>query len=125
MINFGKYDRKCKFFSLGTTSDGYGGNIPQRILLLDTFCRAVQMSGNSNIEVAQLGLPKTYQIGIMYRTGFNPGVNAIVEYDGFDHTIKAVVLNEERQRKEWILTLVRSDVRHFYAELNSELNIEI
>jgi hypothetical protein len=67
------------------------------------------MSGGNSIEVFQLGLPKTYQIGIMYRAGFNPGVNAIVEYDGFDHTIKAVVMNEERMRKEWVLTLVRNE----------------
>jgi SPP1 family predicted phage head-tail adaptor len=108
MIDFGKYDRKCKFYSLGTTSDGYGGNVPQRILLLETFCRVVQISGGNSIEVAQLGLPKTFQIGIQYRAGFNPGVNAIVEYDGHDHTIKAVVTNEERMRKEWVLTLVRN-----------------
>jgi hypothetical protein len=44
----------------------------------------------------------------MYRKKFNPGVNAIVEYDGHDHTIKAVVTNEERMRKEWVLTLVRN-----------------
>jgi SPP1 family predicted phage head-tail adaptor len=109
MIEFGKYDRKCKFKTLGNASDGAGGFLPTETVVLETFCRAVQMRGGNNIEVAQLGLPKTYQIGIQYRSGFNPDVNVILEYDGFDHTIKGVELNAERQRKEWILTLIRGN----------------
>ena len=108
MTDFGKYDRKCKFVSLGQTPDGFGGFVPARSTILQTFCRVVQMSGTNNIEAAQLGLPKTYQIGIQYREGFSPGVNVILAYDGNDHTIKSVVLNEERKRSEWILTLVRN-----------------
>lgn len=109
MIDFGKYDRKCKFVNLGSQSDGYGGFTPVKTTVLDTFCRAIQMSGSNNIEQAQLGLPKTYQIGVQYRSGFNPDVNVVVEYDGFDHIIKSVELNQERMRREWILTLVRNE----------------
>ena len=107
MINFGQYDRKCKFKTLGTAEDGAGGYIPTETTVLDTFCRAIQMKGSNSLEQAQLGLPKTYQIAIQYRAGFNPDVNVVLEYDGYDHMIKSVVLNDERQRKEYILTLVR------------------
>lgn len=109
MIDFGKYDRKCQFIELGQVSDGYQGFTPNRTTILSTFCRVVQLSGSNNIEQAQLGLPKTYKIAIQYRAGFNPGVNVILHYDGFDHTIKSVVLNSERTRKEWILTIVRNE----------------
>lgn len=109
MINFGSYDRKLKFKSLGSDPDGYGGSIPVETVILETFCRVVQMSSSENIEQAQLGLPKTYQVGVQYRAGFNPGVNAVVEYDGHDHIIKSVVIKAERMRKEWILTLVRNE----------------
>jgi SPP1 family predicted phage head-tail adaptor len=108
MIQFGKYDRKCKFVNLGATEDGAGGYIPERTTFLETFCRTVQMSGSSYLEQAQLGLPKTYKLAIQYRAGFNPDVNVILEYDGFDHMIKSVELNNERQRKEWIMTIVRT-----------------
>ena len=107
MINFGLYDRKCKFKTLGPVSDEAGGYIPTETVVFDTFCRAIQMKGGNSLEQAQLGLPKTYQIAIQYRSGFNPDVNVVLEYDGYDHMIKSVVLNDERQRKEYILTLVR------------------
>ena len=109
MIDFGKYDRRCKFFSLGSEGDGYGGNIPTKSLILATYCRAVQMSGGSNIEVAQLGLPKTFRVGVQQRAGFIPSVSMIVEYDGFDHKISGVETKDERQGREWILTLVRNE----------------
>ncbi|MGL4497512.1 MAG: hypothetical protein ACRCU2_00490 [Planktothrix sp.] len=89
--------------------DTYAGTIPGRTLILSTFCRAVQMSGGSNIEVAQLGLPKTYRIGVQQRKGFTPGVNMVVEYDGFDHKISSIEVKDERQGREWILTLVRNE----------------
>lgn len=107
MINFGLYDRKCKFKTLGALPDEAGGYIPFEVVVLETFCRVIQIKGSNSLEQAQLGLPKTYQIAIQYRAGFNPDVNIILEYDGFDHMIKSVVLNDERQRKEYILTLVR------------------
>jgi len=107
MTNFGKYDRKCKFKTLGTVSDEAGGYIPNYTTVLETFCRAVQIKGSNTLEAAQLGLPKTYQIAIQYRVGFNPDVNVVLEYDGYDHMIKSVVLNGERMRQEYILTLVR------------------
>ena len=108
MIQFGKYDRKCKFVNLGAVEDGAGGYIPERNTFLETFCRTVQMSGSNDLEQAQLGLPKTYKLAIQYRSGFEPDVNVILEYDGFDHMIKSVELNAERQRKEWIMTIVRT-----------------
>lgn len=107
MINFGQYDRKCKFKTLGTVSDEAGGYIPTETVVLDTFCRAIQMKGGNSLEQAQLGLPKTYQIAIQYRASFSLDVNVVLEYDGYDHMIKSVVLNDERQRKEYILTLIR------------------
>jgi len=127
MINFGKYDRKVQFIDLQTVSDGAGGFIPTQTTVLDTFARAVQMSGSSNIEVAQLGLPKTYKIGVQYRSGFSPSVNVRVQYDGFDHMIKSVELNNERQRKEWIITLVRNNgvFNSNDSALNEELNTEL
>lgn len=109
MIDFGKYDRKCKFKNLGANGDGYGGYIPVDTVALDTFCRSIQISGSNNIEQAQLGLPKTYRIGVQYRANFTPDTGLVVEYDGFDHKINGVELNGERQRMEWIITMIRNE----------------
>jgi hypothetical protein len=85
------------------------------------------MSGSQNIEVAQLGLPKTYKIAIQFRKSFRPSVKVRVQYDGFDHMIKSVELNNERQRKEWIITLVRNNGAFNLNDsgLNEELNTEL
>jgi SPP1 family predicted phage head-tail adaptor len=108
MIDFGKYDRRCKFISLGAVSDGAGGFLPSETVELETFCRVIQLSGTSNIEQAQLGLPKTYTLGIQYRNGFEPNTSLMIDYDGNRHKITGVDLNSERQRKEWVITMVRS-----------------
>lgn len=109
MIDFGKYDAKCTFKNLGANGDGYGGFVPVDTVVLTTFCRALQVSGSSNIEQAQLGLPKTYTIGVQYRANFTPDTKLRVTYDGFDHKITGVELKNERQRREWVITMVRNE----------------
>jgi SPP1 family predicted phage head-tail adaptor len=104
MINFGKYDRKIVFKTFGNSPDGYGGIDPVFVYVLMTFARAIQDRGTNRLEAGVLELPKTYTFGVQYRANFEPNTNYTIEYDGYNHTILGVRLNQERQRKEWIIT---------------------
>tara|TARA_R110000772_G_scaffold145504_1_gene255491 strand:+ start:32100 stop:32495 length:396 start_codon:yes stop_codon:yes gene_type:complete len=108
MIQFGKYDQKVTFVSMGTTSDGYGGYVPTEADVLTTFARVKQMKGGNDLEAAQLELPKTYILGIQYRAGFTPNEALIVKYRDILHTIKSVEIRTERMQREWIITMVKS-----------------
>jgi len=109
MIDFGKYDKKISFQTYQDVEDGFGGSTPTYSVILLTFARTLQMGSSNNLESLQLTLPKTYKVGIMYRNGFNPDERYQILYDGFLHTLTGVELNKERQRKEWIITMVRGD----------------
>lgn len=107
MINFGKYDQKVIFQSLGQVEDGYGGYIPTYTTVLSTFARSIQVKGSNDLESAQLELPKTYKFGVQVRSGFVPNESMQISYKGFQHVIKGIEVREERNSREWIITAVR------------------
>lgn len=106
MINFGKYDQKVTFRSYQDVDDGYGGSIPTATDVLTTFARAIQMKGSSTAEQAQLMLPNTYKIGVIIRSGFEPSTAIIVVYKSKEYKIVGVEERDERQAREWIITMV-------------------
>lgn len=109
MINFGKYTEKVSFISFGTNADGAGGYVPFKTTQLTTFARIYQSKGSNDIESLQLQLPKTYVMGIQWRSGFEPNESMQVAYRGFYHKINGVFLNDERNKKEWIVTIAKTD----------------
>lgn len=108
MINFGSYSERISFISFGTTSDGAGGYIPSELVELSTFARVIQSKSGNDIESLQLSLPKTYVIGVQWRSGFIPNETMQILYRNSKHKIVNVFLNDERQRKEWIISMVKS-----------------
>ena len=109
MIDFGTYCEKIIFKSYGQTSDGYGGTVPTFTNVLSTSARLIQVGKGNNLEALQLGLPRTYTMGIQWRKSFNPDTSMMVEYKGEIHAITGVQLNQERVRREWIITIVRNE----------------
>lgn len=107
MINFGQYDRKIQFIQFGTTDDGYSGTAPTETTLLSTLAAIKQFKGTSDTEQAQLQLPKTFTIKVQWRSGFVPTVAMQIKYEGFNHVIKGVIEETERNMREWIITAVR------------------
>lgn len=107
MIQFGKYDQRVSFVTMGQIPDGFGGYVPNEQIILETFARAVQIRGSNDLESAQLELPKTFIIGVQQRTGFRPNQSFQVRYRGYLHVIKGIEQRDERYRKEHIITLVR------------------
>ena len=107
MIQFGKYDRKIQFIQFGTQDDGYGGTLPFESVLLSTLSSVKQMKGSSDLEQAQLELPKTYIFKVQYRSGFVPSEAMQIKYDGFNHKITGVTEETERNAREWLITAVR------------------
>jgi len=108
-INFGAYDQSVTFQSFGSTDDGYGGSLVTWTTVLTTFARVIQVRADNRIESAQLTLPKTYRIGIQWRSTFVPYESMQVLYKGAYHKITGVSIIEERMRKEYIITMVRTD----------------
>lgn len=108
MINFGKYDQKVSFVTLGKVADGYGGFTPAETIALTTFANVRQLKGSNDLEAAQMGLPKTYRIGVQHRSGFEPNVTMQITYRGVAHVIKSVEESVERNTREWIITAVRA-----------------
>lgn len=108
MINFGKYDQKVSFVTMGQVSDGYGGFTPTATTALTTFASVSQLKGSNDLEAAQIGLPKTYRIGVQHRTGFEPLVTMQITYRGVAHVIKSVEESVERNTREWVITAVRA-----------------
>jgi SPP1 family predicted phage head-tail adaptor len=108
MINFGKYDQKVTFQSFGQVPDGYGGFVPTVTTELTTFARSIQIRSDSGLEAAQLSLSKSYNFGVQIRAGFEPNLSMQILYKGKTHAITSVVIFEERNPREWIITAVRT-----------------
>jgi len=109
MINFGKYTERVSFVTFGEVPDGYGGFVPTPMVEATTSARLIQSRGSNSIESLQLKLPKTYVMGIQWRSGFQPDETQQVVYKGQLHEINGVFLNDERTRKEWIVTLIKTN----------------
>jgi SPP1 family predicted phage head-tail adaptor len=106
MINFGKYDQKVEFVSFQATSDGAGGTIFNPATLLSTFAAVTQRRANSDIESGDLVLSSTLEFRIQYRVSFIPSENYQILYRSKYYKITGVLLNEQRQHKEYIITAV-------------------
>jgi len=125
MINFGKYTERVSFITNGQSPDGYGGFVPTPTVEATTSARLIQSRGSNSIESLQLKLPKTYIMGIQWRSGFEPQESQQVVYRDELHEINGVVLNDERNRKEWIVTLIKTNIIFSSSGLQSHLQIEI
>ena len=119
MINFGSYCERVKFRSFGQASDGYGGTIPVFEDVLSTNARIIQVGKGRDLESLQIKFPKTYTLGIQWRSNFEPDPSMMVEYKGFIHAITGVQLNEERMRREWIITIVRGEDETTIGEVST------
>jgi SPP1 family predicted phage head-tail adaptor len=106
MINFGKYDQKVSFVTFQSVSDGAGGTTPTQSTTLTTFASVKQTRGSNGLEAGEMVLPNTYQIAIQYRTSFVPSEIYQVLYASKYHKILGVQVNEQRQHKEYIITMV-------------------
>lgn len=106
MINIGKYDQKVSFVTFGNNPDGYGGTVPTQETVLTTFAWVKQLKGSNDLEQAQLTLPNTYKIGIQIRQGFVPNQSMQVLYRGVLYKITGVEKYQERNIREWILTVI-------------------
>jgi SPP1 family predicted phage head-tail adaptor len=106
-INFGSYDQSITFGNFSSTDDGYGGALIAWTPVLTTFARIMQVSGGNRVEALQLTLPRTYQMGIQWRSTFQPDESMQVLYRGAYHKINAVELMDERMTKEYIITMIR------------------
>ena len=105
MINLGKYDQKVTFRTFGSVSDGFGGTKVVPTDVLTTFARVRQVQGSGDLEQSQLTLPKTYQVGVQIRSGFEPNTSMMVVYRGQEYKINGIETREERNAREWILTV--------------------
>ena len=106
MINFGKYDQKVEFVSFQAISDGAGGTTVSPATLLSTFASVIQRRASSDTESGDLVLPKTMEFRIQYRVSFIPSENYQILYRSNYYKITGVLLNEQRQHKEYIITAV-------------------
>jgi len=88
------------------TSDGAGGILSSAVSVLTTFARVKQTRGSDAIESNDLTLPKTYSVGIQYRNNFTPNENYQIFYRSKYYKITSIVLNEERQKMEYLITMV-------------------
>jgi SPP1 family predicted phage head-tail adaptor len=105
MINFGKYDQRVTFRSYGDEPDGYGGTVPVANDLLTTFASVKQMKGFSNVEQAQLGLPKSYLVKILVRSEFVPSTEMSVIYRNTEYKIVGLEKVQERLNWEWVIVI--------------------
>ena len=106
MINFGKYDQKVAFVSFQNVSDGAGGTTPTATTSLTTFASVTQTRASNAIESSDLVLPNTYRVGIQYRTSFTPTEAYQILYRSKYYKITGVQLLDERQHKEYVITMV-------------------
>lgn len=105
MINFGKYDQKVAFISFQNVGDGAGGTTPTATTALTTFASVTQTRGASAIESSDLVLPNTYRVAIQYRNSFTPSEIYQILYRSKYYKITGVQLLDERQHKEYIITM--------------------
>lgn len=113
-MNTGGYDKKISFISMAGTSDGKGGTIPGRVILISTFASVKQESSISAAKYLALQgnqdvLNKVYKIKIRYRASFLPTEDMFIAYRGYDLTIQNVQLTGERARREYIIQAVFND----------------
>jgi SPP1 family predicted phage head-tail adaptor len=106
MINFGKYDQKVEFVTFFPVSDGAGGTIISQGTSLSTFASVKQTRGNNGLEAGEMVLPNTYTIAIQYRVSFIPSENYQIYYRNRYYKITSVVLDEQRQHKEYIIEMI-------------------
>ncbi len=109
MINFGAYDQKLEFYTVGQIADGYGGFTASFDFELETFAAVKQLSGSNDLEQAQLGLPKTYLFKVQKRSGFIPNQSMQILYQGQYYVIKGIEERSERLAKEWLITAIKSE----------------
>lgn len=105
MINFGKYTEKVAFVSFQNVSDGAGGTTPTSTTALTTFASVIQTGASNSIESSDLVLPNTFRIAIQYRTSFTPSEVYQVLYRSKYYKITGVQLNDQRQHKEYIISM--------------------
>jgi head-tail adaptor len=106
MINFGKYDQKVAFVSFQNLGDGAGGTTPTASTALTTFASVTQTRASNAIESSDLVLPNTYRVGIQYRNSFTPTEAYQILYRSKYYKITGVQLLDERQHKEYVITMV-------------------
>jgi SPP1 family predicted phage head-tail adaptor len=106
-LNFGSYDQSITFGNFGSTDDGYGGAVVSWTPELTTFARIMQIRGGNQVESLQLTLPRTYRMGVQWRSTFQPDESMQILYRGAYHKINAIELMEERMTKEYVITMIR------------------
>src|SRR5690625_8015334 len=102
MMNYVKYNVKVEFISLQDVDDGYGGTKPEEALLRNTFARMIQVGARRDIEQMQIGMPKTYRIGIYKRKAYEPKSSHFVDFKGSINVIKNVVADEIEYVDEFV-----------------------
>ena len=106
MINFGKYDQKVEFITFSPVSDGAGGTVITPGTSLSTFASVKQTRGNNGLEAGEMVLPNTYTIAIQYRVSFIPSENYQIYYRNRYYKITSVVLDDQRQHKEYVIEMI-------------------
>jgi SPP1 family predicted phage head-tail adaptor len=106
MINFGKYDQKVEFITFSPVPDGAGGTVITPGTSLSTFASVKQTNGKNANESGEMVLPNTYTIAIQHRVSFIPSENYQVYYRNRYYKITGVQLDDQRQHKEYIITMV-------------------
>jgi SPP1 family predicted phage head-tail adaptor len=106
MINFGKYDQKVEFITFSPVPDGAGGTVITPGTSLSTFASVKQTRGNNGLEAGEMVLPNTYTIAIQYRVSFIPSENYQIYYRNRYYKITSVVLDDQRQHKEYIIEMI-------------------
>jgi head-tail adaptor len=106
MINFGKYTEKVSFMGFSNTPDGAGGITSSAYVVLSTFASVTQTRASSANESLDMVLPNTYRVAIQYRNSFTPSQNEQILYRNKYYKITGVQLLDERQHKEYVITMV-------------------
>ena len=106
MIDFGKYDQRVIFKTYQDVSDGYGGTTPEALEVVSTFASVKQFNGGSDIESVQMTLPNSYSVRVQIRAGFTPNESMMVEYRDIEYRITGITKSDERQGREWIISII-------------------
>ena len=106
MINFGKYDQKVEFITFSPVPDGAGGTVITPGTSLSTFASVKQTRGNNGLEAGEMVLPNTNTIAIQYRVSFIPSENYQIYYRNRYYKITSVVLDDQRQHKEYVIQMI-------------------
>lgn len=106
MINFGLYDQKVSFVTFQAVSDGAGGTVLTPNITLITFASVKQRRANDGLEAGQMVLSNTFEVRIQYRSSYIPSQNHQIIYRSKYYKITGVQLDDQRQHKEYIITMV-------------------